>query len=184
MKRRFAVCCSTALVGLLAGCSGSAPTANTAAEIKALKDTEVQWNKDYESKDAAKLAAHYTEDAILMAPGEPAAKGKGAISKALADMVADPALKLSFATVNVEISKAGDLGYTQGTFTMTMTDPATKKVVNSKGTYLTVYRKGPDGTWKAVQDAAIPDAQPVAAETPKAAPASHPAAKKKAHKKK
>ena len=179
MTRYIAVCCTAAILALLVGCSSSGPAVNQAAEIKAIKDIETQWNKDFESKDAAKLAAHYTEDAVLMTSGMPPSKGKGAILTMLTAMVKDPALAMKFQTEQVEVAKAGDLAYTQGTYAMTMTDPATKRVVNDKGTYLTVYRKGADGLWKAAQDAAISSlAAPEATAAPAAKPAAHPAKKK------
>ena len=36
--------------------------------------------------------------------------------------------------------------------TMTMTNPKSKKATTDKGKYLTVFKKQPDGTWKAVED--------------------------------
>jgi uncharacterized protein (TIGR02246 family) len=170
MKRYLAVFCSTALVALLTGCSE--PAANTDADVKAVKDNEVQWNKDYEAKDAAKVVAHFTDDAVLMVGGGPASIGKAAIQKALTEMVADPALSLKFQADRVEVSKSGDMAYTQGSYTLTLTDPATKRPINDKGSYLTVYKKQADGSWKAVRDAAI-------SEVPPPAPAPEPAKKKK-----
>ena len=159
-------CLSVAAV--FTGCSDTAGTAdNHDADIKAIKDNEVQWNKDFAAKDADKLAAHYTEDAVLMNPGMPASNGKAAIQKTLKDMVGDSALNLQFQSTQVEVAKSGDLAYTHGNYTMTMTDPATKKVMNDKGTYLTVYRKQADGSWKAAQDAAISEMPPPAPEPEK-----------------
>jgi len=171
MKQRIAVFCTAAFVALLTSCTQPAATVNTDAEVKAIKDNEVQWNKDFESKDPAKLLAHYTDDAILMNPGAPASKGKAAIQKALTEMVSDSALTLKFQADQVDVSKSGDLAYTQGHYTMTMTDPATKKVMNDHGSYITIYKKQADGSWKAVQDAAI-------SEVPPPAPAAEPAKKK------
>jgi hypothetical protein len=37
---------------------------------------------------------------------------------------------------------------------MTVTDPQTKQIINDHGSYVTTYRKQPDGTWKAVADIA------------------------------
>ncbi len=81
-----------------------------------------------------------------------AMKGKEAMRAALKEMLADPNLALSFTATSAEVSKGGDLAYTQGTYTMTMTDPKTKKAVTEKGKYVTVYRKQADGSWKAVED--------------------------------
>ena len=66
------------------------------ADVKALKDNEVQWNQDFVSKDASKLVAHYADNAVLMGPGMPSSSGKDAIGKTLTAMVADPALTWKF----------------------------------------------------------------------------------------
>jgi ketosteroid isomerase-like protein len=50
------------------------------------------------------------------------------------------------------VAGSGDLAYSRGTYTMTMTDPKTKKPVTDHGSYVTDYRKQPDGSWKAVAD--------------------------------
>ncbi len=161
MKTLLSCFSTAALAVFLASCSETSATTNTDAEIKALKDNETQWNKDFQSKDAARLAAHYTEDAVLMNPGAPASKGKAAIQKTFADMVSDPALSMNFEADRVEVAKNGDMAYTQGHYTLTMTDPATKKPMNDHGSYVTVYKKV-DGAWKAVQDAAISEVPPPA----------------------
>src|SRR5581483_9247042 len=149
MKHAAAFACAAILATLLTGCSETAAVTNPEAEIKSLKDLETQWNKDFEAKDAAKIVAHYTDDAVLMNSGMPASKGKAAIQKTISDMVMDPALSLKFSADKVEVS--GNLGYTQGSYQMTMTDPATKKPMNDHGSYITIYKKGTDGSWKAVQ---------------------------------
>jgi ketosteroid isomerase-like protein len=50
-------------------------------------------------------------------------------------------------------SKGGDMAYSQGTYTMTVTNPKTKKPMTHKGKYLTVYTKQTDGSWKVVAHA-------------------------------
>jgi ketosteroid isomerase-like protein len=86
-------------------------------------------------------------------------------------MLADPALSLKFHSSQVEIAKAGDLAYMQGSYTMTMTDPNSKQVINDHGSYVTTYSKQPDGYWKAVADIATSEvptaAQPGSAPTTK-----------------
>src|SRR5215469_16090827 len=155
-------------VAILTGCS-QAPATNADADIKALKDTEAQWNQDFAAKDADKIVAHYTDDAVLMNPGMPASVGRPAIQKTIKDMVGDPALSIKFQATQVEVAKSGDVAYTHGNYTMTMTDPATKKVLNDKGSYITVYKKQADGSWKAVEDAAISEVPPPAPEPDKMA---------------
>jgi uncharacterized protein (TIGR02246 family) len=151
----------TAFTLLLAGCA-QAPPDTRETDTKALKDLETQWNQDFVSKDLEKLAAHYADDAVLMAPGMPSSSGKDAIRKTLKDMVSDAAMSLKFQSSKVEVAKGGDVGYTQGSYTMTMTDPHSKQVINDHGSYVTTYRKQPDGSWKAVADIATSEVPPPA----------------------
>ena len=158
MNRMLTMCSAAIMTLALTACNQSpAPSANASAsnhdaDVQAIRDTETQWNQDFAAKDATKLAAHYTEDAILMTPGMDATVGKDAIQKMLQGMVVDPALALKFQATKVDVASSGDLGYSRGTYTMTMTDSKTKKVMNDHGSYVTDYRKQPDGSWKAVAD--------------------------------
>ena len=139
---------------------GPVRAASSDAIVMALRQTEETWNKEFATKDTAKLVAHYSEDATLMAPGMPAAHGKAAISKVLTEMVGDAALQLKFQAARVEVAKGGDMAYTEGTYTMTMTDPKSKKPMSDHGSYVTVYKKQSDGSWKAVSDIASSGAMP------------------------
>src|ERR1035438_2538246 len=117
MNRLATLCAATAIALTLTACNQTpAPAPNTHdADVKALQDNETQWNQDWASKDAAKIAAHYADDAVLMVPGGPSTTGKDAIQKSLAGMVADPAISLKFQASKVDAAASGDLGYTQGT---------------------------------------------------------------------
>ena len=153
MKRTasLATICAAAAIAITA--YGQPSHANHAI-MQALKDNEAQWNRDFQSKNVDKLMAHYADDAVLMAPGMPASKGKEAIRKVLSEMVADAGLMLEFVPDRVEVSKSGDMAFTQGSYKMTMTDPGTKQTIHDHGSYVTTYRKGSDGSWKAVADIA------------------------------
>jgi uncharacterized protein (TIGR02246 family) len=130
------------------------------ADVKAIQDKEAQWNQDYAAKDNDKIVAHYADDAVLMVPGTPSSSGREAIRAALKEMVSDPALSLRFLANKVEVAKSGDVAYTQGIYTLNVTDPRTKQIIHDHGSYVTTYRKQPDGTWKAVADIATSDVPP------------------------
>ena len=153
MKKFFSALYVTAFaIMTITGCK---PAANTHdADVQAIKDIETQWNQAYAAKDVDKLMSNYADDAALMAPGGSAIVGKDAIRTALKQMVSDPAMTLKFEASRVDTSNSGDLGYTQGSYTLTMTDPSSKQLINDHGSYVTVYRKQADGTWKAVSDIA------------------------------
>jgi uncharacterized protein (TIGR02246 family) len=160
MKPFATLCAITTMVLTMTACNQTA--GNHDADVKAIQDNEAQWNQDYAAKDNDKIVAHYADDAILMVSGTPSSSGKDAIRTALEEMVADPALSLKFRATKVEVAKSGDVAYTQGTYIMTVTDPKTKQVINDHGSYVTTYRKQPDGTWKAVADIATSEVPPPA----------------------
>jgi uncharacterized protein (TIGR02246 family) len=160
MKRFATLSAIIAVAFTLAGCNQT--SASHDADVKAIQDSEAQWNQDYAAKDNDKILAHYADDAILIVPGMPSTSGKEAIGAALKPMVSDPALSLQFHATKVEVAKSGDVAYTQGAYTMTLTDPQTKQIVNDHGSYVTTYRKQPDGTWKAVADIASSEVPPPA----------------------
>ena len=164
MKRLATLTLATAIAWTLIACS-SQPADTHAADVKAIQDTETQWNKDYAAKDTSKILAHYADDAVLMTPGMPSAHGITDVSAAIKQMVADPALALKFQSSKIEVAKSGDIGYTQGIYTMTATDPVSKQIIHDHGSYVTTYRKQPDGTWKAVTDIATSEVPPPMAPT-------------------
>jgi uncharacterized protein (TIGR02246 family) len=150
---------------LLAGCNTAPPAPSTpavdiSAEKAKIRDLETAWSKDAAAKDLDKSVANYADDAILMMPGSPAAKNKDAVRASWKGMLGDPNLKISFAPDRIEVSASGDLATTQGSYTMTMTNPKTKKPVEDKGSYLTVYKKQADGSWKAIEDTTSSEVPP------------------------
>ena len=162
--KTFATLCATAAIALsMTACNPTPPPAPDThdADVKAISDLEAQWNKDWAAKDADKIAANDADDAVLMTPGSEPISGKDAIHNGLKQMVADPALALSFQATKVDVAKSGDLAYSQGSYKMTMTDPATHKVINDHGTYVTTDHKQADGSWKAVADIATSGMPPM-----------------------
>jgi uncharacterized protein (TIGR02246 family) len=142
----------------LAGCASApsatpaAPAVDVAAEEGKVRAAEEADQKSWAAKDENGILAFYADDATLMTPGMPAAKGKDAMRPILKAILADPNLKLEFSAQRVEVAKSGDVAFTQGTYQMTTTDGKTKKPVTDKGSYVTGYKRQADGSWKAVSD--------------------------------
>jgi uncharacterized protein (TIGR02246 family) len=168
MKRAISLACLAGIAMMLSACNQTPDTHD--ADVQAIKNLESTWNQDYAGKSADKLGAYYADDAVLMAPGMDATSGKDAIQKMLGQMVSDPAFSLKFEPSKVDAAKSGDFAYSQGSYTMTMTDQNTKAPVTDHGSYVTVYHKLADGSWKVVSDIATSSVPP---------PAPAPDAKKK-----
>jgi uncharacterized protein (TIGR02246 family) len=158
MNRLTSLCAIAAIAFTITACNTTPDTHD--ADVKAIQDNEAQWNSEWAAKDTDKILAHYADDAILIVPGAPSVTGKDAIRASLKPMTDDPAMALKFHASKVEVAKSADVAYTQGTYTLTLTDPQTKQVINDHGSYVTTYRKLPDGSWKAVADIATSEVPP------------------------
>lgn len=155
---------SLALVGAgalaLCGCGHHGPDghhgADTAKIADDIKAKEAQWLKDYQSKDLEALVGQYSDDAAIAGPGDPLATSDTDRRKALQGLISDPNFKIDFASNRVLVAKSGDLATSRGHYSLTMTDKATNKPATGTGSYLTVYQKQADGSWKAVEDFITP----------------------------
>lgn len=150
MIRRCSLITIIGLLFLTSACQQQAPDTRAADEL-AIRDLETEWSKVAAAKDLDRFMSFYADDASVFDPNQPIMTGKEAIRAGLTKFLATPGLALSFQTAKVEVARGGDLAYTHGTYTMSMNDPKGKPV-NDKGKYVTVYRKQPDGKWKAVAD--------------------------------
>jgi uncharacterized protein (TIGR02246 family) len=159
------------MLALTVACTNSPGPDTREADIQAVRAVETAWVQDVAKKDVDSFAKYYADDASVLMPNSPILNGKEAIRGALKPMLADPNFALTFQSSRVEASKGGDFVYTQGSYTMTMSD-AKQKATTDKGKYLTIFRKQADGTWKAVADMINSDLAP-------APPAPEPPAKKR-----
>lgn len=160
MLRNTSLILCLVVAGLAIGCSNTpAPAPDTrAADVQAIKDLEAAWVKDAATKDPGKWASYFSDDGSGLYPGFPTVTGKAALKTAMTPFLADPNFGLTFQSDRTVASKSGDMVYSQGTYSMTMSDPKTKKPMTDKGKFMTVYMKQPDGNWKAVADTFNSDA--------------------------
>lgn len=122
------------------------------ADVRAIRESEEEWVRAWEAKDVDRIVGHYADDASVELAGVPMMSGKDAIRAGVKHSIADSHFGLTFAPVQVEVSKGGDLAYARGAYSVTLTDVATKQPVTEKGKYIVVYRKQRDGGWKAIHD--------------------------------
>jgi ketosteroid isomerase-like protein len=127
-----------------------------AAIEQAIRDKETGWMEAYNKRDAAALQAEYEDEAAVAGFGAPLASDAAARKTMLEAFAADPALKVDFASDRIIVADSGDLASSRGHYSITSTDPSTKKPKTETGSYLTVYRKAADGSWKAVEDFTTP----------------------------
>src|SRR5262245_8359166 len=133
----------------LSACAPAAPPAvDTAADEAALKAATVTWLDAYNAGDVEKIVALYTEDAVLMPPHAPAAKGHAAIRAFLtADTAGAKAAGVKLVPGTSTAGVAGDTGWESGTYTITNASGA----IVDGGSYLSVSHKS-NGKWLYYRD--------------------------------
>jgi uncharacterized protein (TIGR02246 family) len=151
MIRRWSLLPVIGLLCLTSACKQPEAPDTRAADERAIRDLETEWPKAIAAKDVERFVSFYADDATVFDPNVPAVTGKEAIRADATKFLATPGISMSEQTVKVEVARSGDLAYSHGTFTMSMEGPK-KKPITVKGKYVTVYKKQPDGKWKAVAD--------------------------------
>lgn len=101
------------------------------------------------AKDADKLvAAFYAPDAQVFATQQPVVTGHAAIRELFKGLLS-ALQRVSLNTTKIEAS--GDLAYGSGIYEMTLAGPG-GKTTQDRGKYVVVYKRQPDGAWRAVAD--------------------------------
>jgi uncharacterized protein (TIGR02246 family) len=136
---------------------GNMAAANDSAK-DAIGKTREAWKAAADRKDAASVAALYTDDATFVGTETPLATGKAEIQKSLAQSL--PISKL-VSIDSKEVVVNGDVGYDYGTYKQEVTPPGGKTQTVS-GYYLVALKKGSDGVWKIARHVATtpPAAKP------------------------
>jgi uncharacterized protein (TIGR02246 family) len=130
------------------------------ADADAVRAVNVAWNKAYSAGDADGVAALYAEDAVLMAPGVPPARGRASIK----DVIAKDTASLAAAGLTAnddpmgDVGQSGDLAWQSGAYKVTDKSGA----VADTGKFLTVFERK-NGKWLIARDTWNSDVAPPAA---------------------
>ncbi len=108
------------------------------------------------------IFASFTDDARVLAPDIPMAEGWEASRAVFAKLEALPGYSLKYSPVLADVGGAADLGYTIGTYHMTLPD-SDGNIVEINGKYLSLWKRQPDGNWKIAVDMFNADGPPVPA---------------------
>jgi uncharacterized protein (TIGR02246 family) len=142
MRSAGLIVCAT----LLALPSAAFGQADSGAEA-AINEGAVAWQTAWDSGDAAALAAMYSADAIVLAPGAEAAEGREAIQAGLQAFMEESGGSTIEITPGEIIPVGDDHAIEVGSFVETAADGSHK----DHGKYVAVWAKV-DGSWKIVRD--------------------------------
>jgi uncharacterized protein (TIGR02246 family) len=156
MKRTHILGATLLTLGIAACEKAATVKADPAAVQNSIKADEKKWNDDFKAKNLEALLSHYADDATFVTSGG-AATGSTAIRQSYSTALADHYFTVSFASDKIDVAASGDLAYSRGHFSEKYQDPKSKQIVSDSGTFVTVYKKQADGSWKAVEDFAVAD---------------------------
>ena len=97
----------------------------------------------------------FADSGTMFRPGGPVV-GPAAIRELMAASFADTTWRLTWEPTRADIAASGDLGYTTGRYESRRRDASGNEIVRT-GSYVTIWRRQADGTWKAVVDIGNPD---------------------------
>lgn len=138
----------------------SGPATSSAADRHELMHWQSGLVEALEAKDGARVATYYADDAVLITPGRTPLEGREAIAQMFEQDMRDVGFSLHLADQRTEMSSAGDMGYTRGTFRASFTNSQTRNIESIGGDYVQVFRRQHDGRWNVVQDIASPGLAP------------------------
>ena len=131
-----------------------AQAVNVEQEKAALIAADTEWSKT--GKDINKWASYFAPDATFAMASMPAMRGEKAIRAGIEPLMKAPGFNVSWKPTRAEVAASGDLGYTAGTFELTVNNAAGLPSTE-KGNYITTWKKI-NGAWKVTEDAGGPDA--------------------------
>ncbi len=141
-----------ALLGLMAvGCRAMADTSGA----REIRNADIAFAKATAERGAEGWTSYFAEDGVMFQPGGVIA-GRDSIRAVVTRWFADDHFGLTWEPTNAEVAESGDLGYTFGRYHTTGRD-ATGNAVQVTGSYVTVWRKQADGSWKVALDIGNPD---------------------------
>jgi ketosteroid isomerase-like protein len=129
--------------------SPAAIAAPQASTIVALARIREAWVQDLRTKQLEPILKFYASDAVFLQPTGERLTGSAALRTLFQNIMATFNSDLTLNSQNLETS--GDLAYDSGDFQETLTTIATGAKITSKGSYVIIFKRQPNGSWQIVQ---------------------------------
>ena len=124
----------------------AAPQASTIVTLAKIREA---WVQDLRNKQLEPILKFYAPDAVFLQPNGERITGSAALRNLFQTIMATFHSDLTLHSQNLETS--GDLAYDSGDFQETLTTIATGAKITSKGSYIIIFKRQPNGSWQIVQ---------------------------------
>lgn len=142
------------LTTLLAVSNACTRTVDVAAARSALQDADRAFDRATSERRLEGWVEYFAEDGAMLRPGGPVT-GRAAIREHMSPVLGDSSFTLRWNPTRSDVGAAGDLGYTVGRYEARRDVKGVATV--RTGTYLTIWKKQTDGSWKVVLDTGVED---------------------------
>jgi len=107
--------------------------------------------QDLRTKQLEQIPKFYASDAVFLQPSGERLTGAAALRTLFQNIMATFNSDLTLRSQRLETS--GDLAYDSGEFQEMLNTIATGAKITSKGRYIMIFKRTPDGGWKPIQHA-------------------------------
>jgi ketosteroid isomerase-like protein len=121
-----------------------------------LEDAERRFASDSAVRGADAWASDFAAEGVLWRRGRPPIMGPEAIRESMQRVFSDSQSLLVWEPHTSALSPAGDMGFTLGCYQLLRQEPGLPPAQEGRGTYLTIWRRQVDGSWRAVFDTGLP----------------------------
>jgi ketosteroid isomerase-like protein len=139
---------STILAPVFSCTSTAAHQSSTLETLAKLREV---WVQDLRTKQLEPILKFYAPDAAFLQPNGERITGSAALRTLFQTIMAAFNSDLTLHSQNLETS--GDLAYDSGDFQESLTTISTGAKISSKGCYVIIYKRQPNGSWQIVQQA-------------------------------
>lgn len=126
--------------------AAGAPQDPTLATLAKLREA---WVQDLRTKQLEPILKLYAPDAAFLQPNGERIAGSAALRTLFQNIMGAFNSDLTLHSQKLETS--GDLAYDSGDFEESLTNIATGAQITSKGSYIIIYKRQPNGSWQIVQ---------------------------------
>ena len=151
------ILCLAGAVTVFAGCGTAHAPAPAPVDTRAQDEADIraavaEWGKAIENKNLDQTLSFYADDAWVYPQSAPVAKTADERRSVWTAFFALPgASDMEGDITRMEVARSGDLAVQYGTFAMTVNDKKGKPVTEDEKSVV-VWKKQPDGKWKAIAD--------------------------------
>jgi uncharacterized protein (TIGR02246 family) len=121
-------------------------------EKSRLLDRDADWaTVAAEGQDVERILSYWTDDAVMLPPGQPAIIGKEALRHYVETSLKIPGFRITWTSTDVKFSPDANLAYMFSRNAVTTKGPDGTPIT-TKGRAVTIWRREFDGQWRCAVD--------------------------------